>query len=447
MKSPMHYLSRAADYLSQDIWDVDVGGLAWLPRQLIKGIRIAILTVRGFRQDELPLRASGLTYTTLLSLAPLLAFVFLIYTGLGRGQEMIENIKVGIADMPEQVRDLVLTILAYVENSSTVGLGGFAVVVLLYMVLRMMSNIEYSFNKVWGVTAARPLVRKITDYVSTLVLVPMLIVAAGAITGLRTSEFWINQPENIHLIYGRLLMFGPMFAAWIAFSVLYVFMPNTKVPFFPATIGGFIAAFMWLFWHKFYIWSQGWLLARQDKVFGAFASIPMFMIWLYVCWVVVLFGAELVFSIQRYETFGREHRAGKASGESRILLTLSMLTEMARNLQAGGRAFNTEVFSQQHAVPIRMINDVLRVLGGVGLTAELSDQDQQHVLLRAPDQIPVKEVIDLLVQDGAAPDSLGVENLEEAAVAAWRAANDGMSGSLDGRTILDLIGEESRATT
>jgi membrane protein len=223
-------------------------------------------------------------------------------------------------------------------------------------------------------------------------------------------------------------------------------MPNTKVPIGPATFSGFVAAFGWLVWHKFYIGSAGWLLARQDKVFGAFASVPMFMIWLYVCWIIVLFGAEFTFAIQRFGTFAREHRAGQASGESRILLTFAVLVEMGKNLLAGGRAFDAETYAQQHSVPIRLLNEVIDLLQTAGLAGALADRENQQVLLRSPDQIPVKDVIDLLIRDGASPNSLGVAGLDPLASHAWRDANQGMADALQQRTILDLIQGEAEVS-
>ena len=432
-------IQEARTFLLADLWELELTSVSFVKRQFIKFTRIIQLTYAGFRDDELPLRASGLTFVTLLSLAPLLAFLFTVFKGLGRGQEMIAQIKTSIAEMPDQVKDLVFNIIAYVENSSTVGLGGFAVIILVYSVIKLMGSIEYSFNIIWGISSHRSLIRKFTDYISTLVLVPMLIMVAGALSGFKSTEFWANQPELVHLTYGKLLLFTPMFAAWIAFSILYVFMPNTRVPVIPATFSGLVAAFIWLVWHKFYIFSQGWMLAQQDKVFGAFASVPMFMIWLYVCWMVVLFGAELAFAIQRFGTYAREHKAGRASDESRILLALSMVLEMARNMVSGSQSLSADQYAHERSVPIRLINEVLGVLTSSGLVGQLSEGNENFVLLRVPDQIKIKDIIDLIIRDGAGPRSLGVATLDDAAMLAWQSANDGMEQVLGEETFMQLV--------
>ena len=432
---------RVKDFAGQDIWDLELTSVSFIKRQVVRLVRILLLTLKGFREDELTLRASGLTFISLLTLAPLLAFVFTIFKGMGRGREMIEQIKGFVAEMPVQVQEFVQTILDYVESSSTVGVGGMAVLVLLYAVLKMMGNIEHSFNRVWGISHSRPFARKVTDYVSTLVLVPMLIMVSGALRGIRFSSVWMAQPEAVHLFYGKVLLLAPLFAVCIAFSVLYIFMPNTRVRISSALMAAFVAALVWMGWQKFYILSQSWLFAGEskDKVFGVFAAVPIFMLWLYVSWTIVLFGAELAFAMQNFGTYAREQKAGKASGESRVLLGIAVVAEMTRAMLGSRPTFSASAYAREHGVPIRLLNDVIGVLEGVGLVGRISEDTGEFVLLKAPDQLGVQHVVDVMLQDGARPISLGLSHLDPAANHAWETAAGAMHQALGDKSFRVLV--------
>ena len=423
---------RWLTFLADDLWHLELSGLTFARRQVFKVLRIICLTFQGFKRDELTLRASGLTFWTLLSLAPLLAFVFTVFKGMGRDKEMVARFEETIAEMPSQVQDLLKTVVSYVEESSTVGIGSMALAILLYSVLRMMSNIEYSFNQVWGIGSTRPFIRKVTDYVSTLVLAPMLMIGAGALSGFTSTAFWQGQPELVHLTWGRLLMLTPLFAAWIAFCSLYIIMPNTRVRLGPAAFSSLVAAVGWIAWQKFYVNFQGMLLGQQDKVFGAFASVPIFMFWLYVCWIVVLFGCELAFAMQNFTTYAREQQADGASQASRLLLALATVREIAAGMVESRGPFQSAVFARERGIPIRLLNDVLGVLEDAGLVAEVNGQAGSYSLLRSPGRITVREVLDVVLSRGAGPDRLGLEELNPAVRAAWARASEGLSAGVEG---------------
>ena len=430
-------------FAARDLWDTELATVSFAKRQAIKGLRILSLIFKGFREDELPLRASGLTFVTLLSLGPLVAFVYAIFKGLGYGESWFEQIRAYIqgSEMPPEVQEFVTGLLSNVMESSAGGIGGFAAMILIYTVVKVMGNIERSFNRVFGVTSFRPFLRKLTDYVSTLLLVPFCILAAGAVTGFRTTEFWRSQPELVLETYGRLVSLVPLFISWAAFSVLYIIMPNTRVRLASAFSGGLVAGLIWLGWQKFYVKTQSWLFAGESKdvVFGAFAAIPIFMFWLYVCWIIVLFGAEVAFAIQNFTTYAREQQAAKASEKSRQMLGVGLTAAMARCMIEGNDAFHAGAFSRERGVPIRLINEVLEILMQANIVGHLAEEGTRYVLLRSPDQIPVKEVIDVIECHGAPPRSLGVEQLDGNLRELWLAIDEGVSELMDGQTLRELV--------
>ena len=435
-------MHRVKVFLTREIWEVDLADIGWIKRPFVKLLRVVTLSVRGYLDDELPLRASGLTYVTLLTLAPLLAFIFTIFRGMGRGQEAIGKLRELIAEMPDQIQEFLERIIAYVENTSTVGIGGIAVLILLYAVVKVMGNIEFTFNKVWGVTSSRTMLRKFTDYISILVLVPMFILAASALSSFRNSQRWTDQMQAVYSLTDKLLVFAPLLSAAVAFGLLYLTMPNTKVRFKPALVSGLVAATLWVIWQRLYITFQSFLLQGQDKVFGAFASVPMFMFWLYVSWVIVLFGVEVAFAMQNYTTYARERNAYSASDESRLLLALAVVRGAAQAMHSDEIAFRADAFAQAVGVPIRLLNDVINVLQKGGLMGALEGQANAYVLVKAPEQIRVQQVIDLIMREGTQPAQLGLQHLDEDVIGTWHTARDGMDRALAGGTF--AVSEEAR---
>lgn len=432
-------LHRAKAFLTHDIWEVDLTDIGWIKRPFVKLLRVITMSFHGFLDDELPLRASGLTYVTLLSIAPLLAFVFTIFRGMGMGQEAIAKLREITTEMPEQIQQFVETIIQYIEGTSAGAIGGVAVLILLYAVIKVMGSIEFTFNKVWGVTTSRTILRKFTDYISILVLFPMFIIAASALSSLRSSERWTEHLQEVYALTDRLLVFAPLLSAAVAFSLLYLFMPNTRVKLKPALVSGFVAACLWSAWMRLYLTFQSVLLGGQDKIFGAFASVPITMFYLYVCWVIILFGVEVAFAMQNYATYARERHAFTASNESRLLVALAVVQEAARSMQGDEVGFRADTFGHARGVPIRLLNDVIKVLRKSGIMGGLEGQPNAYVLVKAPERIRVQEVIDLVMREGTQPDQLGLRHLDQDVHETWGTAHNGMLSALAGGTF--AVGE------
>lgn len=436
-------LTRFRHFLGHDLWDLELSSIGFVRRCLYKVIRIVYLSFSGFRDDELTLRASGLTLVSLLSLAPLLAFVFTIFKGAGRGQQAIAQFKVFIATLPEQSQELMLQVVGYVEEANTVGLGGTAIVILLLAVIKLMGSIESSFNRVWGITTSRPITRKITDYIAGLILAAMVVMAA-MLSGLQSNTLWVRYVAQHPWLSDSLLGLAPLGVAWVGFSVLYVFMPNTRVRFFPALVSGLVAAGMWTAWQPFYLRFQAMIFGQQDKVFGAFASVPIFLIWLFVCWVIVLFGTEVAFAIQNYATFSKEQRAHLASHESRILLGLGIVSDATRSMLAGRPCFDADAFGRGHGVPVRLMNEVIQTLVDSRWLAELAEHQSAYVLLKDPSQAKVQDLVQTFRASGVAPDALGLLSLDTHVTDAWRSAHREVDESLGSVTLKDLVAPVSR---
>ena len=219
-----------------------------------------------------------------------------------------------------------------------------------------------------------------------------------------------GSDRNAAPAYRALLRLSPLLSVWVAFLVLIVFMPNTVVRKRPAAISALVAAILWILWQKIYISLQVGV-ARYNAIYGTFASVPIFLLWLYVGCMIILLGAELAFALQNHHTYALERAAGHASVRSRTLLALLALSEAARGFATGGR-LDAHALAERQGVPIRLVLDVLRVLARAGYLTEIAEPADCYVLARPPDCIPAAEVARLLAAEGAPPAQLGLAALE-----------------------------------
>lgn len=429
---------KLKQFLLRDIWDIEVSSLSAVRRFAVSALRIVHLVVQGFGEDECLLHSSALTYVTLMAMVPLLAIVFSVLKGLGAGQEAMDKLREFLATMPDQFRVFVENLLDSVGKANVVAVGWIGVIALLIMVVQMLSSIEMSFNRVWGIKTPRNILRKTANYISTLVVVPILIMAALAVSATFSSEAFIHKLGLAASAYRSFLHLSPLFASWLAFSFLYVFMPNTRVHAVPALVSGLVATVLWLGWQRLYIALQVGV-ARYNVLYGTFLAVPIFLMWLYFGWVIVLLGAEVAFAIQNHSTYQMERTATAASTRSRLLLALSVVLHAARAHQTDHPRLEVAAYAREHRVPIRLLNDIVRVLVGAGLLAETAEREGCYVLLRAPEKIRVHDVIDMILQDGTPPETLGLLPPDPEIEGVLGALQKGVSGALDRTTLRDLL--------
>ncbi len=407
-------------------------------RLVVRLVRVGQLVIRGFREDDLPVHAASLTFATLVSLVPLLMIGFAMLKGFGGGEEASARLNEAISSMPVQFRDFIQQMVEIVMRANFKTLGWVGVAVLFVTVVQVLGSIEASFNRVWGVAAPRTIWRKFTNYISITVVVPVLVMTAFAV-----SASLKNQVVSVHLeqwawAIRTLLRLTPLAIVGLAFFFLFVFMPNTHVNRRAAATSAFITALLWLGWQKIYINMQV-SLSRYDAIYGTFASIPIFLLWLSVCWMIVLLGAEIAFAIQHHATYHLERSAGQASMQAKISLALAAVLEAARALSGGRPVLNVSRYAHAHQVPVRLLNDIVGLLQRGGLMAELADSPGAHVLLRGPEHIKVMEVVSLLLNDGSGPERLGLDQLPVAVREGAKAVSGGVDAGLSGRTFADLL--------
>jgi membrane protein len=344
-------------------------------------------------------------------------------------------------DLATQINKMVEDGFEKVENISFAALGGFGLILLLWMVISVLGRVEGSFNQVWGITKGRPLWRKFTDYLSILILLPILIVATSS---LPVADFITNHAGNAANTMQNILSSDFLrrvtftFMTTLCFGFTIMFMPNTKVKLWPALSGGFVSGVLFIGW----LWICAAIqvgAAKYGKIYGSFAIVPIILAWVYVSWQIVLFGAEVAFAVQNCSTYQMEQGSERASFKAKIILAVSLIVEAARQMIGDNGGFNVEEYARAKGIPVRLLNDVIKELVSLGIFAEVNDNDGGiYVLLKTPGNLMVYDIVKSFSNAGVAHTKLGLGNIDPALVKIFDKVDAGVDERLKGVTVLQL---------
>ena len=342
--------------------------------------RILNHAVEGFINNNDLLRASALTYTVVLSLVPILALAFSAVKEFG-GADKLRPLVVQYLGLGSASSQL----MHYVENVNAAALGSAGGAFLLITVISTMGTIEQALNTIFDVPQSRSYFRKFSDYLSVLFTVPFLIVAALGVTAVfsvRMSEF----PFLVHLL--------PYLFVWAAFFFLFVFFPYTKVKWGPALIGSFVTAVLFQLAQWGYVRFQVGT-ANYTAIYGALAALPIFLVWTYIAWSIILFGAELTVAVERGDT---PPQLGPTSPDFLYATTMHILIRLADRARHGGDDVTSLTLAHELYVPETEIKTIVGGLkaGGFVVEAEANSGSPSHglFLAREPSTIVLADAID-----------------------------------------------------
>ncbi len=400
-------IKRILNFIKTEIWIVDLSRYPKILTFLLRQLRIILMAWKGFRDNRISLRASALTYYTMLSIVPVAAMVFGISKGFGFEQR-IERILREKLSKREEFQEVLDYIIDFAQNMLDNIKGGFiagiSLVVLFWAVMKVLGNIENSFNAIWQIKRPRPFVRKFSDYLSMMLIAPVLFVLSSTIT-VYISD--LSQSDSSYMQYlGPLLSFLvkllPYILIFLLFTLLYVIMPNTKVFFKNGLYAGIIAGIIFQVIQWIYIHFQVGV-SRYGAIYGSFLALPLFLVWLQLSWLIVLLGAEISFAYQNIEKYEFESEALKISSTKKRLLTLLVMHQIIRGFMEGNPSLTATKISHNLSIPIRLIRDILFDLQECGLIAETTTEyPKERAFLPAIDinRITVSYVIEKLDTHG-----------------------------------------------
>lgn len=408
-------------------------------RQLAAGLQILLLAVRNFLGDQCLLRAAALAFTTVLSLVPFLALAFAVLKGFGVHTKVEPLVLEQLAGGSQEVAS---RIIDYINNTNMRSMGVFGLLTLIVTVITLLGNIEDALNAIWRVEETRSLQRKFSDYLSVVVSGPILIFTAVSLTSFLQSQAlvqWLVETTYAGDFIITLLQLIPYMIIWLALFFLYLFIPNTTVRFGPAILGGVLAGTCWQLAQWFYIHFQIGV-AKYNAIYGTLAVLPIFMVWIYTSWMIVLFGAELVHALQNIRIFRRELRTPAISFRLRELLALAILQDVVTAFVAGTPCWTAKALEDELDLPEKVLRDLLDELVNGGLLVATAGDPPSYQPAREPDRISLAEVLGILRDFGGnwQPQRLtrGEERLQNLMAAIDAAAADALAG----KTLRDLTG-------
>ena len=384
-------------FIRVDIWRIRLADLPFGRSFLIKQLRMIILAFRGYDEDRCLLRASSLTFYTLLSIVPVAAMFFGVAKGFGferRLQEELFNRFPGQEEVLNQIISFSNSLLEQTQGGLIAGIG---MLVLFWSVLKVLGHIEMALNDIWGIKESRSWGRKFSDYLSIMLISPLLVLISGSATVfIKTQVTQVTQKVELlgvisPLIF-LLLNFTPYVLIWTLFTILYVIMPNTKVNFKAGLLGGVVAGTLYQIAQWAYINFQIGA-AKYNAIYGSFAALPLFLMWLQISWWIVLFGAELSFANQNVDTYEYEPDSLKVSPGFKKLLALQIAHLVIKKFENGDRPLTDSQISAQLEMPIRLVHNVLFDLVESGLVTEIKTQADKEFAYQ-----PARDINNLTIQ-------------------------------------------------
>ena len=267
-------------------------------------VRKAILTVRFFTEKRVMAEAAALTYSSLLAMVPILAVVFAIARGFGYNKYIEKWFLNSLSSQPEAANVIVGFVNSYLVHIQSGVFLGVGLIFMLYTVLMLVNNIEETFNQIWQVNNARPIMRSLANYLAMFLLFPIIIIVSmGLSIVMTTLADKIDDILVLGPVVSKLLDLSPSLLLSILFIILYVYMPNTKVRLSCAIVPGILAGLAMHVLQLFYIHAQIWVTA-YNAIYGSFAALPLFMLWVQFSWTICLFGAQLTYTNQNLNRIG-----------------------------------------------------------------------------------------------------------------------------------------------
>ena len=394
-------------FIKDDLWLLHEQNLPTFKAAAIKALKVVLLAAQGFTRDLCPLRASALTLYSVLSIVPVIAMLFGIAKGFGFEKMLTERL---IEQAPQQDA-LVLKLIGFAQNllDSTKGgvVAGIGIVVLFWTVISLISNIEESFNHIWKVQLGRSISRKYSDYLSLMLLAPIILTASSSISVLLNTKItWLIGVIGLSEFGTWLVIKGlgllPLALMIGLFTFTFLFMPNHKIHFRAGLTAGIVTGIFYDLVQWIYISLQIGA-SSYNAIYGSFAAIPLFVVWLQTGWMVVLFGCEIAFFLQYYEDYRNNNRFSNISFSLQKIIALQVAHLIVKNFCNQYEPLTADRIAAQLVIPVAIIRPILTKLTASHIIVEFKirdDEDEVYQPAVDPDLLTTAFVVNALEQCG-----------------------------------------------
>jgi len=397
-------ISRITNFFKTGIWEIRLKDLSPVETFSIKYLRIILLASRGFIRDHCQKTASVLTYYSLLNIVPVVAVAFAMAKGFGL-EKLIEKQILQMAEKANWQADITTQIISFSHNILDQAKGGLiagvGIVLLFWTVISIMGKIEESLNEIWEIKKSRTQIRKFSDYITMMVLGPVLLIISGSATVLVASQVKVIVNKIALLgafskVIFLLLNLLPYVSIWVLLTMLYLIMPNTRIPLRSAILGGVAAGTIAQIVQWIYIKFQIGV-ASYGAIYGNFAALPLFLGMLQMSWMIVLFGAEIANANEHYETYGFHPDYSRMSVSSKKILMLRIFHLLTKKFSLGEKPLSAHQIAHALEIPVRLVRQFLFELSDVGMVVETAKGIKDEVAFqpgRTIENITVKFALD-----------------------------------------------------
>jgi membrane protein len=426
--------------LERLLWPRDADKLPYWRRALLFIGRLLYAIVRDLVDGYLTLQATSLVYTTLLSLVPLLAVSFSVLKGFGVHNQIEPLLVQTLAPLGEQGKEIAARLIGFVDNTNVAVLGSVGLALLLYSVISLISKIEQVFNQIWHVPTRRPMVQRFSQYLSVLMVGPVLFFSAVGATASLRSYTVVQRALEIQVLgflienLGRLL---PYLLITLAFTFVYVVVPYTKVRLRSALIGALVAGLLWQ--------SIGQIFAtfmagstKYAAIYSGLAIPILFMMWIYIAWLILLIGANIAFYHQYPEYLGSRTRDLRLSNRLRERMALVLAERIAERHYQAQPAYSAERLADAVAMPLTNVRQVLTILERGGVVVRTDHEPPRFVPAHAPEETEISTLLGFVRRWGE--DDIGTQSPRSspAVDALERRIDDAVDNALSRMNLRDL---------
>ncbi|PCI22222.1 MAG: ribonuclease BN [Piscirickettsiaceae bacterium] len=409
---------------------------------LLKLLRVVYVSIMDLIAGQLSLRAMSLVYTTLLSIVPLLALSFSVLKAMGAHNEIEPFLFQFLAPLGEQGIGIGENIIGFIDNIKVGVLGSVGLGLLIYTVLSLVQKIENAFNMIWHVQTTRSIGERFSSYLSVILIGPVMMVSALGMTATVMNSSVVSyimaiEPFGSMIILATKLV--PYVMVMAVFTFIYMFVPNTKVRFGAAVSGAIVAGFLWQ--------TSGVLFAtfvvnstKYTAIYSSFAVVIMLLIWLYISWLILLFGSNLAFYVQNPSSMRVSREGFEISNRVKERLALLLMQIIGTRHYQGGKPYTLDEVTEKTAVSHTVVRYVISKLESQHLLLESNDEPTGYLPAKSLDVLMLADVIQA-VRSAEEKNFLSASaiNLSDATLAVSNSIDDAVSAALSGQSVRDLV--------
>lgn len=381
-------------------------------RWAVRQYKLLFYTVQGLSSHGTMVRSAALTFYTLMSLVPVVALVFAVVKGFGLAEGLEQNLYEVLPQSPEVIDYVV----GFAQKALARTQGGWVALVgvltLFWAVIKVFGSIEDAFNNIWEVRSTRSAARKYGDYIAVVVVAPILWVISSSMGNYAAEILGVAGSPTLEVLSRA----GSLVVAWVMFTFIYVVLPSTKVRFTAALTAGVVAGTAFVLFQWGYVYLQRWMTS-YNAIYGSFAALPLFLLWMQISWEILLLGGELSFAYQNVARFDEERESLLVSYDCRRKLMVGVMVLVSRAFRDGRGAVSFSEIRDRLDVPTRIMNNILYTLVQARMLNEIrtegTDYDLEYAPARDISTLRVYDILSAVDSHGFGRDTIDMRSNRE----------------------------------